>query len=173
MKKATITKLIEKLRKHKIHLVTAESLTCGGISKELTSVSGASDVINGGFSVYQDEMKSSLLGVSVDVLKNFTAVSDLVALQMAVGALKKTDKEALGEDKASNIAIAVTGYASSPRGAAEESKKGLVYIAIATQFNKKADVNVYRHVFTGSRNSVRQKTTDTAINYVIELVNKL
>lgn len=172
MHKTTIQELINKMRYKKLRIVTAESLTCGNISKVLTSVSGASDVVNGGFSVYQDEMKMALLDVRKKTLDQNTAVSASVAFEMAVGALKKTSAKKLGKEKASDIAIAVTGYASSPRGLANEEECGLVYIAIASNFNKRAfpDVDIHEHRFKGDRDEVRNQTTDTAINYVRELI---
>ena len=64
-------------------LVTAESLTGGGIGAALTAVSGASKVFKGGIISYTDQVKHQLLGVSVDILSVFGAVSAPVAEAMA------------------------------------------------------------------------------------------
>lgn len=171
MRKSQIKKIIEGLKEKNAHIVTAESLTCGMIASSLANISGASAVVNGGFCVYQDEMKSALLGVPADMLKQFSAVSEPVARAMAAGALDKTGFAVLG-DKASQLSVAVTGYAGSPGGAAPESDAGLVFIGIGQKFNRAAapDVTVYRHVFKGDRAAIRKQTTDQALKYVLELI---
>ena len=65
-------------------LVTAESLTGGGIGNALTAVSGSSAVYKGGIISYTNEVKNKLLGVPMDVLEQYGAVSKPVARAMAV-----------------------------------------------------------------------------------------
>jgi len=154
-----------------IRIVTAESLTAGMISAKLANISGASLVLNGGFNVYQDEMKSSLLGVAPKLLEEFSAVSGEVAQAMAEGALEKTGDKALG-DKASNLAIAVTGYADANGQPSPFNDSGLVYIAIARKFGEAAapQTDVYEHRFDGDRNEVREQTLDAALTYVHDMI---
>ena len=66
-------------------LVTAESLTGGGIGAALTAVSGASAVYKGGVISYTNEVKHGVLGVSEEMLKIHGAVSAPVAEAMALG----------------------------------------------------------------------------------------
>ena len=66
-------------------LVTAESLTGGGIGGVLTSVPGASKVFKGGVISYTDEVKRDILGVARTDLQTFGAVSAPVAQAMAEG----------------------------------------------------------------------------------------
>ena len=56
-------------------LVTAESLTGGGLGAALTAVSGASAVYKGGIISYTNEVKHKLLGVPMELLDQFGAVS--------------------------------------------------------------------------------------------------
>ena len=49
-------------------LVTAESLTGGGIGAALTSVSGSSAVYKGGVISYSNEVKHRILGVPQEIL---------------------------------------------------------------------------------------------------------
>ena len=73
----------------------------------LTSVPGSSASVRGGIVSYVNEVKAEVLGVSEDVLARQGAVDELVALQMARGALRE-----LGSD----VSVAVTGIAG-PTGA--------------------------------------------------------
>ena len=55
-------------------LVTAESLTGGGIGESITAVSGASSVYKGGIISYTNAVKHQVLGVPNEVLERFGAV---------------------------------------------------------------------------------------------------
>ena len=57
MKESIIRTLIDK----KITIATAESCTGGMLGKEITSVSGASEIYGFGFITYANEAKMSLL----------------------------------------------------------------------------------------------------------------
>ena len=56
-------------------LVTAESLTGGGIGNALTSVPGASLVYKGGVISYVNDVKRDVLGVPREILDRHGAVS--------------------------------------------------------------------------------------------------
>src|SRR5262249_46220128 len=60
-------------------LCVAESLTGGMVGDRITAVPGSSKYFVGGFLVYSDAMKQSLLGVSKNLLETHTAVSEEVA----------------------------------------------------------------------------------------------
>ena len=99
--------VVEKATAAGATVATAESLTGGLIAAMLTSVPGSSASVRGGIVSYVNEVKAELLGVSEDVLARQGAVDELVALQMARGALRE-----LGSD----VSVAVTGIAG-PTGA--------------------------------------------------------
>ena len=65
-------------------LVTAESLTGGGIGNALTAVSGASAVYKGGVISYVNEVERDVLGVPQEILDRYGAVSAWTALTAAV-----------------------------------------------------------------------------------------
>ena len=160
------------LKEKRLRLATAESLTGGGIAQRITDVSGASEVTGPSFVVYSNLAKHNELGVSWDILNEFTAVSQQTAHAMVRGIFNKVSPETYG-DEAADIAVAVTGYASdpgalSPNGAADT---GLVYIGIGTHFDRAAGepkIDVYQHRFQGDRDAVREQTLDQAIAYVLE-----
>ena len=81
------TVLAALLRKRKLRVAVAESCTGGLVSHKFTKVPGSSEYFMGGVVAYNNELKERLLGVSVDTLSQFGAVSGPVAQAMARGAL--------------------------------------------------------------------------------------
>ena len=101
----------------------AESCTGGLVTAALCEIPGSSEVIEAGFITYSNEAKHALLGVSLDVLETFGAVSIAVAWAMARAAILKS-----GAD----IAVAVTGIAG-PAGGSEKKPVGTVVFARAVK----------------------------------------
>ena len=99
---------------------TAESCTGGELSHLITSVSGSSNYFLGGICTYQTQKKSEILGVSEDLIKEKTVVSEEVAQAMSLGCQKlfKTD-----------IALSTTGVAG-PNSDEFESEVGTVFYSI-------------------------------------------
>ena len=125
-------------------LVTAESLTGGGIGACLTSVSGASAVYKGGVISYTNAVKHKLLGVPMEILNEYGAVSAPTAKAMAEGARKVLEAD---------VAVSVTGLAG-PGGDAFGNPVGTVFIGYSD--NRITEV---RHcLFSGDRESVRNQT---------------
>lgn len=135
-------------------LVTAESLTGGGIGALLTSVPGASKVYKGGIISYTDEVKREVLGVPAQDLTQFGAVSAPVAMAMAKGA-----RSVLKAD----VAVSVTGLAG-PDGDEFGNPVGTVFIGYADERQSFA----VHHYFSGDREAVRQQTIAAALRLVME-----
>lgn len=102
---------------------TAESCTGGELSHLITSVSGSSNYFLGGICTYQTQKKSEILGVSEDLIKEKTVVSEEVSQAMSLGCqnLFKTD-----------IALSTTGVAGS-NSDEFESEIGTVFYSIRVQ----------------------------------------
>ena len=115
--------VIAALKAKRLTIATAESCTGGLIAGALTSVSGSSDAVYGGFVTYANEAKIAMVGVPYALLHQFGAVSKEVAIGMAEGAL-----HAAGV----HVAVAVTGIAG-PSGGSTEKPVGLVHFAVATE----------------------------------------
>ncbi len=99
---------------------TAESCTGGELSHLITSVSGSSQYFLGGICTYQTQKKIEILGVSEDLIKEKTVVSEEVAQAMSLGAqnLFKTD-----------ISLSTTGVAG-PNSDEFESEIGTVFYSV-------------------------------------------
>ena len=111
---------VKLLKEKNLTVAFAESCTGGLCSKRITDVSGASAVIHCGAVTYSNEIKNKILGVSAEHLKKYTAVSDVVAAEMAKGI-----KELSGAD----FGVSVTGYAGPYfEGCTDEI--GTIYIAV-------------------------------------------
>jgi len=140
--------VVKKLTKKKATLSVAESVTGGGLASAITEVSGSSKVFIGGVIAYDDAIKISELKVDVKTIKKFTAVSEEVAKEMAVGALKKFKTD---------YAIATTGVAGP--GKAYGQKAGTVWVAIAS----KKEVFAIALSLSGSRDLIRHATIESAL----------
>ena len=135
-------------------LVTAESLTGGGIGGVLTSVPGASKVFKGGVISYTDEIKRDILGVASADLQTFGAVSAPVARAIAEGVRRLLQAD---------IALSVTGLAG-PDGDAFGHPVGTVFIGYAS-----CHKTIVREChFVGDREAVRTQTIRSALELVLE-----
>ena len=135
-------------------LVTAESLTGGGIGATLTSVSGSSAVYKGGIISYTNEVKASVLGVPKSILNSFGAVSAETAAAMVSGV-----RQLLNAD----IAVSVTGLAG-PGGDEYGNPVGTVFIGYEDNSR-----SVVRHfVFSGDREAVRNQTVEAALTLILQ-----
>ena len=135
-------------------LVTAESLTGGGIGAALTAVPGSSAVYKGGIVSYCDEIKNRILGVPQAVLQQYGAVSSKTAEHMASGV-----RQLLGAD----IAVSVTGLAG-PDGDDFGHEVGTVFIGYC---DSRCCIAAEHH-FTGDREEVRRKTIASALEMILK-----
>lgn len=135
-------------------LVTAESLTGGGIGSALTAVSGSSAVYKGGIISYTNWVKENLLGVPGEFLEIHGAVSAPVAQAMAAGVREKLHAD---------IAVSVTGLAG-PGGDEYGNPVGTVFIG----YEDSRCALVKHCIFAGSREEIRQQTIEAALQLVLE-----
>lgn len=152
-----IEEFVTWLSVNKIKIATAESCTGGLIAQRITSVSGASMVFDCGIVAYSNEIKKSVLGVKVETLNKYGAVSEQTACEMAQGV-----RSLSGAD----VAVSVTGIAG-PDGGSTEKPVGTVYIGISTVNGTEAK----RYLFKGNREEIRNQTAETALELVFNRYN--
>lgn len=146
-------------------LATAESCTAGWIAKVLTDRAGSSRWYEGGFVTYSNAMKHRQLGVREASLRDYGAVSEAVAQEMASGAVQASR---------ANIALSVTGIAG-PGGGSIEKPVGLVYHALFIDAPH-LDIRqcwTQRWLFPGAREAVRRATVQASLAHLLERLEQL
>jgi nicotinamide-nucleotide amidase len=118
LEKVIITLLMEKRET----LSLAESCTGGLLANRLTNMPGASAVLLAGYIVYSNEAKIDALGVDLELIERYGAVSEPVARALAEGARMRAR---------STYALSTTGIAG-PTGGSTGKPVGTVYVALAS-----------------------------------------
>jgi nicotinamide-nucleotide amidase len=140
-------RVVEEIRRRLGPLVIGE-----GETSRLTDVPGSSAYLLEGMVTYSDEAKVRDLGVSSATLEEQGAVSEPVALQMAVG---------IRERSGADIGLSVTGIAG-PEGGTEEKPVGTVFIGLADA----AGTIVRRHQLVFDRSRNKQLSSQIALDWV-------
>jgi nicotinamide-nucleotide amidase len=114
------SQIIEVASKDGKTVTCAESCTGGMVAAALTDIPGSSAVFERGFVTYSNTAKSEMIGVSLQTLEKFGAVSEQVACEMAQGALRSARAD---------VAVAISGIAGP--GGSEFKPEGRVCYAVA------------------------------------------
>ncbi len=144
------------LRKRKWTLSVSESCTGGLICDRITNVSGSSDYFMGGMVTYSNESKAKHLGIPLNYIKRYGAVSPQVARKMAQGVRK-----AFG----TNFGLSTTGVAG-PTGGTKRSPVGRVFIGLASGRR----TWVWKEDLKGNRKEIKKKATEKALQYFYEIL---
>ena len=135
-------------------LVTAESLTGGGIGAALTAIPGSSEVYKGGVICYTNWVKEHVLGVPAEILEKYGAVSTWTAGYM-LNVRKRLQAD---------VAVSVTGLAG-PGGDEFGHPVGTVFIGYQ-------DLHISKVIachFSGSREEVRLQAVKKALELLLEM----
>ena len=119
----TAEEIAKILIERKLKIATTESCTGGLLSSKLTDVSGSSAFIHLNLVTYANEAKNKMLGVRLETLENFGAVSEECAYEMASGLMKLTNAD---------ICVSTTGIAG-PTGGTQEKPVGMMFSTICTK----------------------------------------
>jgi len=141
--------VVRELRDRKLTISVAESCSGGRLSALLTSVSGVSALFPGGIVSYSNKVKTSLLNVSENTLREYGAVSEEVAFEMAAGT-----RILFGTD----VGLSVTGIAG-PSGGSDSKPVGLVCSGIRIN----SSINTYTDRFKGNRETVQLRGANAVL----------
>ena len=131
-------------------LALAESCTGGLAASRLTDVPGSSAYVLAGWVVYGNEAKVDL-GVDATVIERYGAVSEPVALAMAVQACRRA-----GAD----YGLGVTGIAG-PAGGSADKPVGTVWFGLA---GPGGPIRSFAARFPGERDRVKFQASQTALD---------
>ena len=150
--------LAEKLQSQGLKMATAESCTGGLIAAACTALSGSSNWFERGFVTYSNEAKQELLGVPMDIIDTFGAVSIACAWAMAQGALKRSKAD---------VAVAISGIAG-PDGGTAQKPVGTVVFARAVRGQMEEEALAEERVFDAvDRADVRRQATVVALELLL------
>ena len=107
--------------------------------------------VYGGVTTYSDEAKVKLLDVNIELLERYGAVSEEVAIAMALGVQKRLGVE---------FGLSATGIAG-PAGAVSGKPVGTVHVALV---GPDSDIISRRCQLPGDRRRVKFQASQVALN---------
>jgi len=141
--------LSELLVANGLTISVAESCTGGALSHTITSIPGASSYFDCGYITYSNQSKTEMLGVDIQAIKTYGAVSEEVALEMVIGLATKSH---------SDVAVSITGVAG-PTGGTPEKPVGTVCFGFS--FDGKTSTST--KLFSGDRTSIVSQSVSYAL----------
>lgn len=153
-----VSALADLLLQRKLHVVTAESCTGGGVASAFTDLPGSSQWFECGFVTYSNAAKMLHLGVSSDIIQHFGAVSEQTVRAMVAGAVVHSDAD---------VALAVSGVAG-PGGGSEQKPVGTVWFAWG---DAQQQETLCCH-FHGDRQAVREQAVLEAVQGLARWLQK-
>jgi PncC family amidohydrolase len=145
-----VKRLGELLAAKDVRVVMAESCTAGLASAALARLPGISQWHCGSAVTYREPTKSAWLDVSASDLQQYSAVSQPVAEQMALGVLAKTPE--------ASYSASVTGHLGPD---APPDLDGVVFVAVAARVNGGIQLIEVRQVRL-AKQSRRQRQKEAA-----------
>lgn len=145
--------VIDLLKERQYKLGLCESCTGGLISSKITSIPGASSVLDRAIVSYSNESKITELMVNQDTLEKYGAVSSETAYEMARGLLYNTSNL--------DIVLSITGIAG-PDGSNMDKPIGLVYICIMDKYKHK----IIKNKLSGDRLYIQNRATIEALDII-------
>lgn len=137
-------------------LALAESCTGGWAAQAVTAIPGSSAWFERGFVTYSNAAKVDMLDVSEQTLRQYGAVSEQTAREMAQGALTRSQAQ---------IAAAISGIAG-PDGGTPDKPVGMVCFAWAAADQP---VRCATSHFSGDRESIRKQAVETVLHGLLQL----
>lgn len=146
--RTTDQQIADLLKKSKLTVAVAESITGGLISSRLTNVSGSSDFFIGGIVCYSPRVKVTQVGVPAGIISQYGIVSKEVAVSLA---------EEIKKRFRTDIGLSATGVAGPTP--IPPAPVGRVYIALAS--NRETEWKELN--LQGTRTEIREKAAQAAL----------
>jgi nicotinamide-nucleotide amidase len=149
-------------RERGLTIATAESCTGGWAAQVITHTAGSSAWFDRGFVTYTNTAKADMLGVRMNTIQAFGAVSTETAEEMAIGALKHSN---------ALISLAITGIAG-PTGGSSDKPVGTVCFAWCLREAGGAVLvpSCERRLFAGDREAIRRQSVIHALFGLTQLI---
>ncbi|MBU3909184.1 MAG: nicotinamide-nucleotide amidohydrolase family protein [Gammaproteobacteria bacterium] len=147
-------------RARKLLIATAESCTGGWAAQVITHTPGSSAWFERGFITYTNDSKTDMLGVRMNTITQFGAVSPETAGEMAQGAL---------ENSRAAISLAITGIAG-PTGGSPDKPVGTVCFGWCI---KGRAPSCQSRLFSGDRESIRRQSVIHALAGLQEHIREI
>lgn len=138
-------------------VVLAESCTGGLVAAAITEVPGSSAVLDRGYVTYSNEAKLESLGVPLDIIETFGAVSIACAWAMAKGALERSNAD---------VAVAISGVAG-PTGGTDLKPVGTVVFARVVRGDEGEPKGELKRFEPTSRAEIRREATICALELLL------
>lgn len=149
----------ERLREKGMTLSVAESCTGGLVSDRITNVAGSSDYFEGGVVSYSVQAKAKHLGIPLNYIRKFGAVSPQVAKKMAEG-VRKSFRSTYG--------LSTTGVAG-PTGGTKKTPVGMVFVGVACEkrtFVEKLELR-------GSRRKIKEEAAEKSLRFLHDVLARV
>ena len=143
--------LIRQLQQNHWQVRCVESCTAGALTAAIGAIAGASSVLDRSWVTYSNQAKHEEVGVPLDTLKTYGAVSKEVVLSMAEGAVHGCENNTLS--------LAVSGIAG-PDGGSNDKPVGTVWIACKMP-SQAAYAQCFH--FKGSRTEIQSQAVTHAL----------
>lgn len=153
----TAESVFEELRKRKLKISCGESFTGGGIASKLVSMAGASEILSFSAVCYSNEAKNKVLGVPLEVIDRFGAVSNETVDKMLDG---------LRDIGLSDVQVATSGNAGPTSEKPDEV--GVAYIGVSYGKNR----FISRMKFDGDRHDVIEAGIEAALKLVMKILQR-
>lgn len=152
--------LVKELMEKEYHISCAESCTGGKLTGAIVDVADASRVLDASIVTYANEAKMHYLGVKEETLRQFGAVSEETAREMAEGIARQNHAQ---------VGLSVTGTAG-PGGGTKDKPVGTVCFGFCIN----GETTTVRKEFGDlGRNQVRDASVQFALEHCLEQLQLL
>lgn len=156
--KKLAAEVVAKLKGANLKIACAESCTGGLLSAAITSIEGASEVLDMSVTTYSNQSKIDYSDVTNDVLNLHGAVSARTAMLMASGIRKRASAD---------IGVGITGIAG-PGGGTPDKPVGTVWISLEDF----PSFSIKECRLDGDRDEIRNKAVKGALELILEHLQK-